>query len=204
MNDLLNGGPFTFFDLIVAALILVSSIMALARGFLRELASTAAFLLSVAAAALAFFKGAPMLKQQLGDGVSPWLIELVLVSLSFLIVYVLSAWLGRKLSKLIHAATDIGFIDRVAGLIFGVFRALALVVLILLLAHLFIAEDIENKDDKAPSNVVEIALDWVEQSYTYDKLKDTVIWVQNSFTSTAQGGGEFETSSPEEASADSE
>lgn len=187
MNDLLNGGPFTAFDYIVAALILTSGLMALARGFLREVASTLAFSLAIGAGLFALYIGAPFVREKLPIQVGPILIEVILVAASFLLVYIISAWLGRKLSRLIHAATDIGLVDRLIGLIFGVFRALALVVLILMLANLFIVKEQqgEEKSDR-PATGVEIGLDVIEQSYTYRHLENTVVWVQNIFTSFAK------------------
>ena len=43
MSDFLGSGAFTWFDLIVVTIMVISGLMALARGFIREIASIFAF-----------------------------------------------------------------------------------------------------------------------------------------------------------------
>jgi membrane protein required for colicin V production len=58
----------------------------------------------------------------------------ILLIVAFIIVYVLIAWLGQRLSKNIHGAEGIGMFDHVAGAVFGVLRGfVALVFFVVLL-----------------------------------------------------------------------
>lgn len=110
------------FDGIVAGVIVVSAIMAFARGFLRELATLGAFIGALAAAYYArkFFSGT--VASLLPEGTHPLAPDIILVVTAFLIVYVIVAWFGQSLSKSIMTNGEIGLFDHVAGLVFGIFR----------------------------------------------------------------------------------
>jgi membrane protein required for colicin V production len=166
MNDLLSNGPFTAFDLIVVLLLLVSGLMALARGFIRELASIAAFIAALFAASLAWRVFGPVARTYLPDGWSTWISDLLVIGIAFFIVYAIAAWLGQKISRLIHTATDIGFFDRLLGFLFGLFRGAAVVVLVLLATRPIIEE---------------AQITWITNGFTYPYFIDAVIWVQNNF-----------------------
>ena len=110
------------FDGIALAVILISALMAFARGFLRELATLGAFIGALAAAYYArkFFHGE--VANLLPAGSHPLAPDIILVVTAFLIVYVIVAWLGQSLSKSIMTNGDIGLFDHIAGLVFGVIR----------------------------------------------------------------------------------
>ena len=166
MTDFLNAGPFTAFDMIVAALMVFSGLMAFARGFIRELASILAFLAALVAAFFAWKYIGPTAREYLPEGWSLWISDLLVVVIAFLLVYIVAAWLGAKFSRIVRASTDIGLIDRVAGFAFGVFRGAAVVVLVLLATRPFI-EDAQ--------------ISWITEGFTYPYFVDAVIWVQNNF-----------------------
>ena len=118
----------TAFDAIAVAVIVISAIMAFARGFLREIATLGSFIAALAAAFYArrFFAGS--VRTLVPEGVDPLLGDLALVVVAFIIVYVLVAWFGQRLSKNIQGADGIGMFDHFAGLFFGIARgAIALV-----------------------------------------------------------------------------
>lgn len=110
------------FDGIALGIIVISAIMAFARGFLRELATLGAFIGALAAAYYArkFLHG--MLADLLPAGSHPLAPDIILVVSAFLIVYIIVAWLGHGLSKSIMTNGDIGMFDHIAGLIFGIIR----------------------------------------------------------------------------------
>lgn len=136
---------FTVFDAIALGVVLVSAIMAFARGFMREIATLGAF---IAAAAAAYFTQKLLLddiKAVLPDSAPDWAPHATLVIVSFLIVYVIVAWFGQRLSKNIHGLEGIGMIDHVAGLVFGAARgAVALVFFVLIL-------DLGMEENKVPA-----------------------------------------------------
>ncbi len=127
----MGGVPdLTAFDLAVIATVLVSAILALARGFVRELMT----LLTWGGAALtAFWLWAPA-RTIVGDAVQQGLvadaITLVLVFLVPLIIYKLVA------SMLVRGVDEsaLSGIDRLLGLVFGVARGVLVVAVVYLVA----------------------------------------------------------------------
>ena len=124
----------TAFDAIAVAVIVISAIMAFARGFLREVATLGSFIAALAAAYYARRFFAEPVRTLVPEGADPVLGDLALVVFAFIIVYVLVAWFGQRLSKNIQGAEGIGMFDHVAGLFFGIARgAIALVFFAVLL-----------------------------------------------------------------------
>ena len=115
MTEFIESGGFTLFDAIVALLMVFSGLMALARGFIRELASVAAFVIAVTAAFFAYIYLTPLAIEFMPDSWSHFIAEGLVLLIAFLFVYILAAWVGRKFSKFVHANTDISLIDRLAG-----------------------------------------------------------------------------------------
>ncbi|MDP3460285.1 MAG: CvpA family protein [Hyphomonas sp.] len=132
------------FDGIALGVIVISALMAFARGFLRELATLGAFIGALAAAYYArkFLHGT--VADLLPAGSHPLAPDIILVVTAFLIVYVIVAWLGQSLSKSIMTNGDIGLFDHIAGLVFGVIRGgVALVFFAVLLS-------VGLEDDRVP------------------------------------------------------
>lgn len=144
------------FDAIALGVILISALMAFARGFLRELATLGAFIGALAAAYYArkFFTG--YVAGLLPEGSHPLAPDIILVVTAFLIVYVIVAWLGQSLSKSIMTNGDIGLFDHIAGLVFGVIRGgIALVFFAVLLS-------VGLEDDRVPP--------FIQDSFSYPLL----------------------------------
>lgn len=144
------------FDGIALGIILISALMAFARGFLRELATLGAFIGALAAAYYArkFLHGT--VADLLPAGSHPLAPDIILVVSAFLIVYVIVAWLGQSLSKSIMTNGDIGLFDHIAGLVFGVIRGgVALVFFAVLLS-------VGLEDDRVPP--------FIQDSFSYPIL----------------------------------
>jgi membrane protein required for colicin V production len=110
------------FDGIALGIVVVSAIMAFARGFLRELATLGAFIGALAAAYYARLFLHDWVAGLLPQGSHALAPDIILVVCAFLIVYVIVAWLGQSLSRSIMTNGEIGIVDHVAGLVFGVIR----------------------------------------------------------------------------------
>ena len=165
MSDYIEAGAYIF-DLVFATLILLSAFMAFARGFIREVTSVFALAIAAAAAFAAWFHLGPALMSYMPEGVHPMVPHAIAAVTGFLIVYALSAWFGRKFSRFVHAATDIGFIDRIIGFIFGLARGCLVVFLILVVVLQFVKE--EN-------------FSMVSESYTYQYFVVSAEWVADTF-----------------------
>ncbi|MCU0731055.1 MAG: CvpA family protein [Hyphomonas sp.] len=171
------------FDGIALGIIIISAIMAFARGFLRELATLGAFIGALAAAYYArkFLHGT--VADLLPAGSHPLAPDIILVVSAFLIVYVIVAWLGQALSKSIMTNGDIGLFDHIAGLVFGVIRGgVALVFFAVLLS-------VGLEDDRVPP--------FIQDSFSYPilaKAADTVTGeareVSRSVTDPAPASGD--------------
>jgi membrane protein required for colicin V production len=120
------------FDLAVLALVALSTLLAFARGVVRELIALASWILGIAVALMFAGKGAQLFA---------WLevtaeIRLVLAfALIFVAVLVAGALVAWVLSRAIHAAR-LSFVDRFLGGAFGLARGILLVVLFALVAGL--------------------------------------------------------------------
>ncbi len=121
----------TGFDYAVLSVLGLSLLLALMRGFVRELVSmigwVAAFVLSTMFARTI----AVMLPESLGPLLSSLLAFLVI----FILVWVLSGFVGLILSKLVQAA-GLGWSDRALGGVFGLVRGLVIVVVTVMLGGL--------------------------------------------------------------------
>lgn len=170
MNDLLSPGPFTLFDVITVVLMLFSGLMAFARGFLREVASIVAFLAAVFAAMFAWQQFGAQAQTLVPEGLSPLIGDAAVILIAFLAVYIITAFLGGRLSKLVHSVGDIGFIDRIIGLVFGVFRGAAVVVLVLLATR---------------AQIEDAQLPWIVDAYTYPYFVQAAEWAQATFPALA-------------------
>ena len=131
----------TAFDAIAIVIVIVSTLMALARGFLRELATLGAF---VAALAAAYFANAYFnepLSDMLPTASPEWLPTVILFIGTFLFIYVAVAWFGANLSKTIQGVDGVGLLDRVAGGVFGIARGAIVLVFFVYLLNLAMDKD---------------------------------------------------------------
>lgn len=131
----------TAFDAVAIVIVIVSTLMALARGFMRELATLGAFIAAIAAAMLANAHLVEPLRSILPAN-APQATPQVIVFVSiFLIVYVAVAWFGANLSKTIQGVDGIGLLDRVAGGLFGFARGGVVLVFFVYLLNLAMDRD---------------------------------------------------------------
>lgn len=128
----MGGFELTWFDLVVVAIVLISSIMAFARGLLREVFSIVAF---IAAAAAALYLR-PLLTPLLSGFIQQALFaELAAAGILFLGVFVIVTVATSTLAKAIHRSGEIGALDRGAGLVFGAARGILALALFVVLWH---------------------------------------------------------------------
>ena len=155
----------TPFDAIAIVLILISALMAVARGFMRELATLGAFIAALAAAYYARLllrdKIVPYLPAQWRDGSSEfarYAPDLILVVFFFILVYAIVAWAGSRLGRNIQGRAGVGLFDRLAGLVFGAARGFIAMVFFVVLLNQLLAKD------RTP--------EWITQSFTYPYFAD--------------------------------
>ncbi len=116
------NAPFTALDVIVFVIVLLSGVLAMLRGFTREVLSILSWVVALGAAAFAYLN--PDIRGQVHGLVQPdWLADAVLVGATFVIVLIIISFITVRITDLI-LDSRVGAIDRTLGLVFGVARGL--------------------------------------------------------------------------------
>jgi membrane protein required for colicin V production len=153
------------FDIIIVALIIVSAVMSLGRGLIREAFSVVAFIIGGLAAILAHRFLGPAVADVVPDTWPPITPTAIVVVIGFLAAYSLAAFIGGRLSKLIHAQPEIGVLDRIAGAAFGVVRGVLAAVLFVLLMQQVLP------DNATPT--------FVSKARSYEYLNIAASWIRD-------------------------
>lgn len=126
--------PFNLVDVAVIAVVVLSGVLALVRGFVREVLAIVAWI----GAAVAVMEGLPLLLPHvraefgkhvlvdIGVGIAIFLVALIVLSLLF-------RWLARAVQ-----GTDLGALDRSLGFLFGLIRGLVVVALFYIVGSLLV------------------------------------------------------------------
>ncbi len=153
-------GPLTYLDAALIAVAFISGLLAMYRGFAREVLSIISWL--VAAAAVLYFvlyhkPFAEEVAQQMGTKVN--VAQIVVGTLIFVIVLIMVHLITARLSDAI-LDSRIGMIDRILGFIFGVFRGFILIVI----PFMFYEAFFPNPEQQVP---------WVRDSASLPYIKAT-------------------------------
>lgn len=122
----------TGFDYVVAAIILVSVLLALWRGLVREVLALVGWVAAVVAAVLYSSGIAALLPAAWGGPGARYLIAFALTFVVTLLAFGVLAWL---LSRLLRAI-GLGLLDRMLGAVFGFARGVTIVLVLVLFAGL--------------------------------------------------------------------
>lgn len=112
----------TVFDIVFLLVILVSALVGYARGAIKELVTLFAFGLAAMAAVLALPFAGKLFRHMVHP---PWAGNATAVLVVFVVVYILLRVVGSLLTRHVHSSR-LGALDRGAGGVFGVGRALVL------------------------------------------------------------------------------
>ncbi len=153
-------GPLTYLDAALIAVAFISGLLAMYRGFAREVLSIISWL--VAAAAVLYFvlyhkPFAEEVAQQMGTKVN--VAQIVVGTLIFVIVLIVVHLITARLSDAV-LDSRIGMIDRILGFIFGVFRGFILIVI----PFMFYEAFFPKPEQQAP---------WVRDSASLPYIKAT-------------------------------
>ena len=119
----MNGLPVTTIDLVVIAIVLISAMVALWRGLVRETFS----IFEWVASAYAALRLSPVFQPMLAGIVEPpWLAWIVVFLATFLIVLIPLSIMTHRLAEIVKRS-EIGAVDRALGFVFGVGRGLVIV-----------------------------------------------------------------------------
>ena len=128
----MEGFNLNYFDVVISIFLLWSAYRGVTKGFLIMAASLAALVLGVWGAIRFSGLTADFLVEQFGWGTK--YLTLISFALTFVGIVVLVHFLARAVSKLVKAVA-LGFIDRIAGLLFGVLKTAFIISIILVVIN---------------------------------------------------------------------
>jgi membrane protein required for colicin V production len=111
----------TLFDVIAMLILLVSAIVGLARGAVREVVTIFAFVVAVVIALLALPFTGPIARHAISPA---WAATAAAVLVVFVAGYILIRVLGAGLSRKVQGVQALGTLDRVGGVAIGLVRGL--------------------------------------------------------------------------------
>jgi len=153
-------GPLTYLDVGLIALSLISGLLAMYRGFAREMLSIASWLAAALAAFYVFRSQRPLAEQLAEQFFQSVTLSLIVIALVvFVVVLIVVHLLTVQLSDRI-LDSHIGPIDRSLGFIFGLVRGFLLVVI----AFLFF-DFLSPQQGQQP--------DWVREAQSLPYLRTT-------------------------------
>jgi membrane protein required for colicin V production len=122
-------GPLTYLDAAVIAIALISGLLAMYRGFTREVLSIISWI-AAAAAVLYFVLYHKNIAEQIAQQfhAPPAVAQIVVGGIIFLIVLIIVHLITSRLSDTI-LDSRVGMIDRMLGLVFGAVRGFILIVI---------------------------------------------------------------------------
>ncbi len=128
--------PITLLDGILLAIMLISGVLAMIRGFVREVLSIASWV--AAAVAAYFFYGSlkPFVLQHVANDT---LATAIAAGAVFLVTLILVSYITMRISDFV-LDSRIGALDRTLGFVFGAARGFLLVVVALLFFNWFVPE----------------------------------------------------------------
>ncbi|MPZ57537.1 MAG: CvpA family protein [Rhizobiales bacterium] len=153
--------PITLLDLILLVVMLISGLLAMIRGFMREILSIAAWALAAVAAIYAYVKFLPMAKSSFGSDI---VATAVVVGGAFLLTLLIVSIVTVRVSDMI-LDSRVGALDRTLGFVFGLARGLIIVVV----AFLFFSWLVPERGQP----------DWVRDAKSRVVLQGTGQWLMS-------------------------
>lgn len=138
---------FTGIDVGVAVLVLISAILATARGFTREILSLATWAGSAAVAAYVYFNRGDLLKEQFPDELLRTGVLVVGTFLVALVVlHLLTMWIGDMVVD-----SRVGPLDRTLGFVFGAARGVLICIVAAIFAEFLLSPNLPDMVSKSKS-----------------------------------------------------
>jgi membrane protein required for colicin V production len=120
--------PVTILDIIVIVVVLISAVLAMVRGFVREVLSVASWVAAAGAAYLGYKPLFPMVQPYFQ---SKTVAVIVSAAAIFFVALIVASYITMKISDFV-IDSRIGAVDRALGFVYGAVRGLLLLVIALL------------------------------------------------------------------------
>lgn len=118
----------TVLDVIVVVVVLISAILAMVRGFVREVLSIASWIAAAAAAYFFYKPVVPLVRPYIESGTAQVIVAAVAI---FFIALIVASYVTMKISDFV-IDSRVGALDRALGFLFGAARGVLLLVIALL------------------------------------------------------------------------
>jgi len=135
---MLSQLPINVTDLVILAVLLISGLLALSRGFVKEVLSIAGWVIATVAALELFPLLQPIVRRYIDQGLIADSITAVGI---FVVVLTLASLLSSAISRRVQRS-DIGILDRSLGFLFGLLRG----VVVTSLAYLVLVQFLAKKE----------------------------------------------------------
>ena len=143
---MLSDFPINVTDMVILGLLLVSGLLALSRGFVKEVLSIAGWVVAAFAALTWFPLAQPYLQRYVDQALIAGGIAFVVI---FVVVLTLASGLSSFISRRVQGS-EIGILDRSLGFLFGLARG----VFVIALAYLVLVQFMPSKEQP----------DWLRQA----------------------------------------
>src|SRR5580692_5719908 len=117
--------PITLLDIVLLVVMLVSAVLAMVRGFMREVLSITAWVLAAAATLYSYGKLLPLAKDYFKNDI---VAAVIVVGGVFLVTLLIVSVLTIRVSDMV-LDSRVGALDRTLGFLFGLARGLIIVVI---------------------------------------------------------------------------
>jgi membrane protein required for colicin V production len=153
--------PITLLDMILIGVMLISAVLAMIRGFMREILSIAAWVLAALATLYSYGKLLPWAKSYVNNDI---VATAAVVAGTFLLTLLVVSVVTVRFSDMV-LDSRVGALDRTLGFLFGLARGLIIVVV----AFLFFAWLVPSKTQPA----------WVANAKSKVVLQSTGDWLMS-------------------------
>jgi membrane protein required for colicin V production len=133
--------PITLLDIVLLVVMLVSGLLAMVRGFMREVLSITAWLLAAAATLYSYAKLLPLAKQYFNNDI---VAAVAVVGGVFLVTLLVVSVLTIRISDMV-LDSRVGALDRTLGFMFGLARGFFLVLIAFVFLNWLIDEKSQPK-----------------------------------------------------------
>src|SRR6266581_157117 len=153
--------PITLLDIVLILVMLISGLLAMVRGFMREVLSITAWILAAAATLYSYGKLLPFAKQYFNSDI---VAAIVVVGGVFLLTLLVISVFTIRISDVV-LDSRVGALDRTLGFLFGLARGLIIVVV----AFLFFAWLVPDRSQP----------EWVRSAKSRVVLQGTGDWLMS-------------------------
>jgi membrane protein required for colicin V production len=147
--------PITLLDIVLIAVMLISGLLAMVRGFMREVLSITAWILAAAATLYSYGKLLPFAKEYFNNDI---VAAAAVVGGVFLITLLVVSVLTIRISDMV-LDSRVGALDRTLGFLFGLGRGLIIVVVAFVFFNWLVPERTQP--------------DWIKNAKSLTVLKKT-------------------------------